>query len=427
MAYFQDCFWEPTGAGIGASRIERLGGRYQAYVPDALVGRAFTFAGTTAADIADAERASAALDTSAVMLADTEAIARVLLRAESVASSRIEGLTVGARRLLNADMALQSGVAQTDVTAGEVLANISTMSFALHSVESGREISSSDLLEAHRLLLEPTRLSEYGGRLRNMQNWIGGNAFNPCNAVFVPPPPDLVPQLFEDLCAFANQDDLPAVAQAAIAHAQFETIHPFVDGNGRVGRVLIHMILGRRGLTTRVALPVSLVLATRTNAYIAGLIATRYVGQSDSAQAVSGLNEWIGTFAAGCAQAAHQAIEFEQRIVQLQGRWRERVGPLRSDAAALKMIQVLPGMPVITAAIVSKAIGRGLRSTLDGIEQLESSGILRAVHANRQRKQVYEAHEAIDMFTDLERLMASPVGDTRIDLPARSAPDRARR
>jgi hypothetical protein len=95
-----------------------------------------------------------------------------------------------------------------------------------------------------------------------VQNWIGGSSFNPCSAAFVPPPPDHVAGLIEDLCAFANDDSLPAVAQAAIAHAQFETIHPFVDGNGRTGRALIHVILRRRGLASRILPPVSLVLAT---------------------------------------------------------------------------------------------------------------------------------------------------------------------
>jgi Fic family protein len=95
---------------------------------------------------------------------------------------------------------------------------------------------------------------------------------------YVPPPPETVAELIEDLCAFANTDDLPAVAQAAITHAQFETIHPFVDGNGRTGRAIIHLVLRRRGLALRVLPPVSLVLATLTKDYVGGLTASRYLG-----------------------------------------------------------------------------------------------------------------------------------------------------
>ena len=107
----------------------------------------------------------------------------------------------------------------------------------------------------HERLLAGTRLERYAGRLRAVQNWIGGSSFNPCSAAFVPPPPEHVRALMADLCEFCNQDTLPAVAQAAMAHAQFETIHPFVDGNGRTGRALIHVILRRRGLAPRLVPP----------------------------------------------------------------------------------------------------------------------------------------------------------------------------
>ena len=96
---------------------------------------------------------------------------------------------------------------------------------------AGGTIATDTLLEAHRRLAEGTPLEEHGGSLRRVQNWIGGSHYNPCSADFVPPPPDLVPGLVDDLCEFAGGDGLPALAQAAVAHAQFETIHPFVDGN----------------------------------------------------------------------------------------------------------------------------------------------------------------------------------------------------
>lgn len=108
------------------------------------------------------------------------------------------------------------------------------------------------VVSIHQRLLTGTRLEEYAGQLRTTQNWIGGSDYNPCSAAFIPPPHEHVESLLEDLCAFCNSDSLPAVAQAAIAHAQFETIHPFVDGNGRTGRALIHVVLRRRGLAPRV-------------------------------------------------------------------------------------------------------------------------------------------------------------------------------
>ena len=124
-----------------------------------MAGRAFVFGGEQTADITDAEHAIAALDAATATLADTEALARLLLRAESVASSHIEGLVVGARRLLKADAAQQMGEEQADVTAAEVLANIDAMAYAINSLREKNEITLALLLETHRRLLAPTALS----------------------------------------------------------------------------------------------------------------------------------------------------------------------------------------------------------------------------------------------------------------------------
>ena len=203
------------------------------------MGRPFTLFGDTAAVVADAERAVGRLQREARSLADSEAVARLLLRAEAVASSRIEGLEVGSRRLLKAQMALGLGDDPRDVTATEVLNTVEAMRWATESVAVADEVTDEHLLEIHRRLMVGTRLEHVGGVVRSEQNWIGGSSYNPCSAVFVPPPPERVDELLADLCRFCNDDGLPAVAQAAIAHAQFETIHPFADGNGRTGRALV--------------------------------------------------------------------------------------------------------------------------------------------------------------------------------------------
>jgi Fic family protein len=223
----------------GPSRKDNRGCEYEVYVPDMLVGRNFTLDGEVAADVADAEAAIARLNVEAVSLVDTEALARILLRAESVASSRIEGLEIGARRLLLAEAAQVLGDEPSDVTADEVLGNIDAMVYCVGAVGPGDPITVETLLEIHRRLLFGTRFAKYGGRFRKEQNWIGGSAYSPCSAAFVPPPTEYVEELMSDLVAFANEDSLPAVAHAAIAHAQFETIHPFVDGNGRTGRAFV--------------------------------------------------------------------------------------------------------------------------------------------------------------------------------------------
>ena len=214
-----------------------------------------------------------------------------------MASSRIEGLEVGARKLLRTEAARQLGERTIDLTATEVLGNINAMNAAVHEIGPGDPITPQTVLDFHERLMANSRLAAHAGKFRDRQNWIGGSEYSPCSAAFVPPPPELVPGLIDDLCAFCNADSLPAVAQAALAHAQFETIHPFADGNGRTGRGLIHLVLRRRGLATRVLPPISLILATWAGDYIDGLTATRYQGPPNGESARSCLNRWIGTFA----------------------------------------------------------------------------------------------------------------------------------
>ena len=418
MAHLETRRWESEFAG--PTRRDRRPCNYAVYLPDALAGRSFVLNGDVAADVADTEVALVRLDTTAEALAGTEALARLLLRAECIASSRIEGLAVGGRRLLRADAARQLGEDPRDVTAVEVLGNIDAMVWGVSAVAPGGLITVETLLEVHRRLSAGTRLEEHGGRIRGIQNWIGGSAYNPCSAEFVPPPPEAVAGLLDDLFAFCNDDSLPALAQAAVAHAQFETIHPFVDGNGRTGRVLLHLILRRRGIGLRVLPPVSLVLATRSRDYVGGLTGTRYVGAPDSAEAHAGINRWVALFASACRRAVEDASRFEERVRALQESWHERVGPIRRDSTARLLIEALPAAPVLTTSTAAALVSRSFQAASQAMNQLMDAGVLVQVTVGR-RNRAFEAPELIEAFTALERQLASPGGDTRVSGPARHA------
>ena len=177
------------------SRRDARSCEYEAYVPDTLVGRAISLDGEVAADVADAEAALAKLNVQASSLVDTEALARLLLRAESVASSKIEGLEVGPRRLLRAEAAREFGDETSDVTATEVLGNIDAMVHGIDSVHPGDQITVDLILQIHKRLLLGSRLEEHGGQFRGVQNWIGGSDYNPCTASFIPPPHEKVKNL----------------------------------------------------------------------------------------------------------------------------------------------------------------------------------------------------------------------------------------
>ena len=206
----------------GQTRRDRQPCEYDVYLPDSLRDRNFSLDGDVAADVADAEAALTRLDASSVALADSEALARLLLRAESVASSRIEGLEIGARRLLRADAARRLGIEPRDVTAREILGNIDAMTWAVDTIEQGSAISVDTLLgdtpspagglSDGGVRRSSTRSSELDRRQR-IQSLLG--------IVRAHPPPEFVEDLLDDLVGFCNSDSLPTLAQAAVAHAQF--------------------------------------------------------------------------------------------------------------------------------------------------------------------------------------------------------------
>jgi Fic family protein len=407
----------------GLPRSARRGCDYEAYVPDPIAGREFFLAGETAADIADAEAAVHRLNAETSSLIDSEAVARLLLRAEAVASSKIEGLEVGSRRLLKAQLALGIGADPGDVSAAEILNNIEAMRWAVDTAAEQPELRPEHILKIHERLLRDTHLDRYAGKARQEQNWIGGSSHNPCSAAFIPPPPEYVPKLLEDICDFSSEDRLPALAQAAIAHAQFETIHPFVDGNGRVGRALIHTILKRRGVASRVVPPVSLVLATWSSDYIAALTATRCVGGPTDPAAVRGYNDWIALFANAVSRAVSDAETYEETVREIQGEWRRAVGKLRSDSAAHRLIAALPGAPVVTVQTAAGLIERSVQATNEAIARLVEAGVLKQTNLGK-RNRAFEAPDLIDAFTSLERQLASPEADTGTSEPTRPVPYR---
>ena len=233
----------------------------------------------------------------------------------------------------------------------------------------------------------------------------------------------MVEEYLRDLCDFCNADSLSPVAQAAMAHAQFETIHPFIDGNGRTGRALIHMVLRRRGLAPRVLPPLSLVLATWATAYVAALTGTRYLGSSTSAAASEGLDQWVALFAAACRRAVTDAEAFEERVAALEIGWRSRLSPVRRNSATDLLLSALPGAPILTVQAAASLVGRTVQAANEAVARLEHAGILRQVTVGR-RNRAFEAPQLIRAFTDLERQLASPTGDTRGTPPVRSVPRR---
>lgn len=427
MGHFVKGHWPLDPIALGPRRA-RAGGRYNAYVPHALGGRMFHLDARVAADVSDAEHAMAALDASAERDHGPhrlEVLARLLLRAEAVGSSRIEGLVVSPRKLALAtfDPALDpSG------RALEVVGNLRALHEALALATRPGPITVDTLRALHARLLADTRDAHLGGVVRTEQNWIGGHS--PVDAEFVPPPHELLPDLLDDLCAYVSGDDHPPLVQAALAHAQFETLHPFADGNGRTGRALLQLVLRRRGLCRRIVPPISLVLATWSKRYVDALMGTRVGAPAESKAETAGLNAWIEVAAQAARVACAEAHAYEDRVDALVASWRERVearvGSPRADAALWVLLDLLPAAPLVTARTAVDLTGRSERAVDGALTQLVEAGVLKQV-GGRIRYRLFEAVGVFDLVTDTERALASPERDTRQSPPARPVPARPQR
>ena len=382
--------WQPDPT-LHAPRRYRRPCSYDAFVPDLLLGIEVSISGETAALLSEAESAIGGLNATAdPALAP---LARLLLRTESIASSRVEGMQVDVRTLARAEAAHDAG-RNIGPEAAEVLGNIDAMQFAIERASGGGALVPQDLLDIHRVLLERAPGRVVLARLRGRQNWIGGNDYNPCGAAFVPPPPEEIGLLLDDLCRFCNEDALPPLAQAAIAHAQFETIHPFDDGNGRTGRALVQVLLRKCGLAPTFVPPISVALAQAKERYIRGLTLFR----EDE------MDAWLEIFATATTAAATLATTYLGRLAQLQDEWREKlrqtVNP-RADAAAWTVIDVLPGHPIISVAVAVAATGRTKPAVNNAMAVLTQAGVLIPVSKSR-RNRAWEADGLLDLIGGLE-------------------------
>jgi Fic family protein len=265
---------------------------------------------------------------------------------------------------------------------------------------------------------------QIGGVLRRTQNWIGGSSYNPCAASFVPPPPEHVGPLLDDLLRYVDGDTHSPLVQAAIAHAQFETIHPFADGNGRTGRALIHVILRRRGLAPGFVPPISLVLATWATDYVAGLTAFRHLDAADAPGRSVAAETWLRTMATATTRACLDAGRYATRIDELAEDWRRRLGRVRAGSAVARLLDVLPGVPVLTVESAAGLVDRSTVRTGEAVNRLAAAGIVRQREVGRQRYRIFEVPDVLALFTALERSLASPTGDTSVQPPVRRVPGR---
>lgn len=411
--------WIPEHS-YGLSRRARQGGPYRSFVPERLVGLPVELDRETSREIARVERR---IRTVAAVGAASglEGISRLLLRSEAIASSRIEGLAPAPAQVAIAELAGLESVQGFSEVAELVANNVAILRSADGVIAEKSVLETADIIDLHAALFPAGQTSGF----RTTQNWIGGSDWHPLDAEFVPPPPDVVPALMDDLVDYADGATHGPLIQAALVHAQFETIHPFGDGNGRIGRALIHAVLRRRGLTPAPVLPISMILHTWSDRYVGGLTAFRATpGDREALRA--GVSAWISTFTAAADAAVDQAERIARDLVELREDWAERIGAHRAglglrptpraDSIDAAIIDGLPEHPVLTPKVAAQLYGASETSARKALDLLAESGVVHSKSIGR-RTGGYLAKEVLDLVTVAERRLASTRMDTRLAGP----------
>jgi Fic family protein len=402
---------------------------FAAYEPDLLRGRQLRLSAELAAEVAEVDRLVRAFNDAAPTSPHLESLARFLLRSEAVASSRIEGVVASARAIAHLELMLATKAGDDQRThrgisdsAREVVNNVLALRRAVTALSETEAVTVDDINGLQAALMVETEQGESSGYLRTVQNWVGGNAYGPHGAEYVPPTPEAVGPLMDDLAAFISEDHPLPLVQAALVHAQFETIHPYHDGNGRTGRALIHTALARQGLAVGHVLPISMSLLAHAREYIAGLNAFRYVGEPTSSAAAAGVDAWIRVFLAATRDAVAEAGRFTDELSQMRKAWYAKLahyregrglrGQPRKGAAVVRLMEQLPGVPIVTARATQSLLGISFVSASNALEELAGAGVVQVKEVERGTR-AYLATDVLDLINGAERRLTY----TKWDLP----------
>lgn len=304
----------------------------------------------------------------------------LLLRGESVASSNIEHLTASSKKI-----ALASLGSPSSNNAVLIAQNLQTLDYALHRREN-ELLSIEKLLSMHAILLAG---KDYAGKLRDVPVWIGGDNISPHKALFVPPKPSDIESLLQNLCDFCNNSINRPLITAAVAHAQFETIHPFVDGNGRCGRALVHIILQDQHVTNIHALPLSAGLLSRTNEYFESLDAFRE----------GNIEPIIEQFCDASSFALKLAYQLAETLDELMQNWKDTINE-RKNSNIYRLLPLIVSQPIITTKYVAEHLGIEERSAHYMLERAVSYGILKS-NSKLQKQMLYQNDEILLLLDEI--------------------------
>jgi Fic family protein len=317
------------------------------------------------------------LDSVSSLLPDTSLFLYMYVRKEALLSSMIEGTQSSLSDLLLFELGQAPGVPLDDVR--EVSNYVAALDHGLRLLKDGLPLSLRLFREVHAVLLAKGRGSgQTPGEFRRSQNWIGGT--RPGNAAFVPPPPEAVQDCMGKLEIFLHDrpEPTPVLLKAALAHVQFETIHPFLDGNGRLGRLMITLLLCEQKVLREPMLYLSLFFKTYRQRYYELLNNVRMTGDWES---------WLDFFAEAVIVTANQAVEMAQQLVSLSMRDRVKIDGLgRAAASVIQVHRALMGQPIATSGWLVKEAGITPATANKALAHLEQLGIVRELTAQKRNR-----------------------------------------
>lgn len=368
---------------------------YFAYFP-ARIPRDLELTGTSVTLLTDAEAALGRLAGAGRLLPNPHFVVRPFLLREAVSSTRIEGTQADVRDVLE----FEASELEPNADVEEVVNYLRAMDAGLELVN--RVPLGVRVIQAmHGVLLDGVRGRERRpGEVRKSQNWIGAHGATPDTAMFVPPPAEELGDLIADWERFANErNSLPALVCAALLHYQFETLHPFLDGNGRLGRLLIVFYLIVRGRLPAPLLYLSPYLESRRDEYFACLQGVRERGDFDT---------WLRFFLRGVEMQANDAVARVERLLDLREQYRAATAGSRSQLPHL--VDVVFEMPILTTQVVERRLSVTRPTALRLLARLEERGILAELPAGQRRQRRWLAREVLDVQT---RGLGPELGDDR--------------
>ena len=359
---------------------------YRAYSPHSLTSWTPTLNDEAYAAIAAADSALAATTTASGTDVSVALAGWMTAREESIRSSLMEGVAATSAGLEWARYMDQAGRQVSDENDALTFGASKQVQAAVDlgmRMRAGETVASEDILGLHRPLFAGTR--DIGSVWRTEPIWIGPAGCLVEDATFVPPPAEQVPALVDDLVAYLNTSRHPPILKTAAAHAQFETIHPFDDGNGRTGRALIHTVLVSEGLTDR-AVPVSSLLDRDRHRYYRALNATHVVCDKDDTVARSdAVHDWLTMFSDACGDAARQADLIARNADRIVAGWRKSASTRRGSTAA-RLMEALPSMPVLDADMAADKLQASDKTARVALRTLEAAGVVRSTGGRRNKR-----------------------------------------